>query len=50
MRLAQNGYLIILAGTLDAIIGMIFGYYFGSSNGSFMKTKQIDALITNGAR
>lgn len=37
-------------GTLDAIIGMIFGYYFGSSNGSFMKTKQIDALITNGAR
>jgi|APGre2960657505_1045072.scaffolds.fasta_scaffold15568_2 hypothetical protein len=35
-------------GTLDAIIGMIFGYYFGSSNGSFMKTKQIHALITNG--
>ena len=32
-------------GTLDAIIGVIFSYYFGSSSGSFMKTKQIDALI-----
>jgi hypothetical protein len=32
-------------GTLDAIIGVIFSYYFGSSNGSFMKTKQIDVLI-----
>lgn len=32
-------------GTLDAIISMIFGYYFGSSIGSAQKTTQIQSMI-----
>ena len=32
-------------GTLDAIMGMIFSYYFGSSLGSKEKTTQIEKMI-----
>lgn len=32
-------------GTLDAVLGMIFAYYFGSSIGSREKTAQIDQFI-----
>ena len=31
-------------GTLDAILGLVFGYYFGSSVGSKEKQKQLDEM------
>jgi len=32
-------------GTLDAAVGLVLGYYFGSSVGSASKTDQISTMI-----
>jgi hypothetical protein len=32
-------------GTLDAILGLVFGYYFGSSVGSKEKQKHLDEMV-----
>jgi hypothetical protein len=34
-------------GTLDAALGLVLGYYFGSSTGSAQKTEQLTTVITN---
>lgn len=34
-------------GTLDAAVGLILGYYFGSSMGSHAKNQQISTLVDN---
>jgi hypothetical protein len=32
-------------GTLDAALGLVLGYYFGSSTGSAAKTEQLSTVI-----
>jgi hypothetical protein len=34
-------------GTLDAAVGLVLGYYFGSSVGSAKKTDQISSVLNN---
>lgn len=35
----------ILIGSLSTLIGMVFTFYFGSSNGSAMKSETIDRVL-----
>lgn len=43
---ANSSAVNILVGSLSTLIGMVFTFYFGSSNGSAMKSETIDKVLS----
>lgn len=43
---ANSSAVNILIGSLSTLIGMVFTFYFGSSNGSAMKSETIDKVLS----